>query len=448
MSAKPPPSKVGAHTKPEKLAADGASPTFSFFKGDEDVLVTRGPKPFEWEAAAAMVRQHLSDALNASNISFLLGSGCSSLLRDGKQVGIPTMAPMASEFVGTVGKDDDPLFTTEAERQTLLKTLGLKIVDEEYTRNLERLMETLLGFERILPNSTKADFKSAAPAVQSVIKKITRYITERCTVGAFSLGDDSLLGLYQAFYRKLVYRDRSLPKPWVFTTNYDLFNETAMDRLSVPYSNGFSGSVERRFNPSTFRYALAEQLDLSARKWTSVDNFIYLCKLHGSISWVEDRRGLFPIRELASAATGDKRVMIYPTPAKQNSSLGSPYSDLFREFQTRIVRDQSVLVVLGYSFSDEHINNIIFQALTVPNFRLVIFSPADTTGVLQTLRELGDPRIWMIGGEGPTSTRKAHYFDVFVEKFMPEPPGDRVDTAIKKVLENLLGGKPEESDET
>ena len=71
------------------------------------------------------------------------------------------------------------------------------------------------------------------------------------------------------------------------------------------------------------------------------------------------------------AAAKDSRVMIYPTPMKQNASFGSPYSDLFREFQARIVRDQSVLVVVGYSFNDEHVNNLIYQALTIPTFRLV-----------------------------------------------------------------------------
>lgn len=90
-----------------------------------------------------------------------------------------------------------------------------------------------------------------------------------------------------------------MPRPWLFTTNYDLFNETAMDRLGLPYANGFSGVVERRFNPATFRYALAEQLDLTNRKWSAVDGFVYLCKIHGSISWTEDDHGLFPIRETA-----------------------------------------------------------------------------------------------------------------------------------------------------
>jgi hypothetical protein len=129
--------------------------------------------------------------------------------------------------------------------------------------------------------------------------------------------------------------------------------------------------------------------------------------------------------------------MIYPTPAKQNASFGYPYSDLFREFQHRTVRDQSVLFVIGYSFGDEHINNIIFQALTIPTFRLIAFCSPDASGVVQRLRALNDPRIWIIGGDGPDGTRKGHYFDVFVNNFMPEPPGNKIDTAIEKVMTDL-----------
>jgi len=102
------------------------------------------------------------------------------------------------------------------------------------------------------------------------------------------------------------------------------------------------------------------------------------------------------------------------------------------------VRDQSVLVVVGYSFSDEHVNNLIFQALTIPTFRMVALLPPDAGGVAQKLRSLRDPRIWLIGGAGPKNGTKAHYFDTFVENFMPESPGDKVDTAVKKVLQELI----------
>ncbi len=416
--------------------------SFSFLKGSEDVVALRGPKPFDWTPATALVRQNLADAFNATHISFLLGSGCSSFVKDGVECGIPTMGPMASEFIAKVGPVDDPQFITEVERKLLLDVLGLDVTADEYKRNLERLMEVLLGFEHVLARSARAELKDMRAVVASLIAKVTHHVRLKCIRGRFIDGDDTVLGLYQAFYRKLVYRDRSLPKPWVFTTNYDLFNETAMDRLSIPYANGFSGSVERRFNPSVFRYALAEQLDVSSRKWSSVDNFVYLCKLHGSVNWIEDAQGLFPIREISADSALADRIMIYPTPTKQSTSFGSPYSDLFREFQHRIVRDQSVLVVLGYSFSDEHVNNIIFQALTVPNFRLVLFAPPDAGGTIGKLRALGDPRIWIIGGPGPAVGRSAHYFNTFVEHFMPEPPGDRVDEAVKKVLDTLIARPP------
>ena len=64
--------------------------------------------------------------------------------------------------------------------------------------------------------------------------------------------------------------------------------------------------------------------------------------------------------------------MIYHT-AKDRSTLMTPYSDLFRTMENRIVQKNSVLVVLGYSFSDDHINRVILNGLSVPTFRLVVF---------------------------------------------------------------------------
>lgn len=412
---------------------------FSFFKGGEDVVAPKGGDDFDWEKGALRVRENLHDALNAKNLAFLFGSGCSSLIVDSTQRGIDTMAPLAKEFLGAVPGVDDTRFPSAVDREALTKHLGLDLKAEEFASNLERLMEVLYSFQFVLKRSSSEEMGKGKAAIESLIDKVTAFVTQKCSDAPFSKGDPTIVDLYQAFYRKLVYRDRTLPRPWIFTTNYDLLSETALDRLGMPYCNGFSGTVERRFNPTTYRYALAEQLDLTSRKWAAVDSFIYLCKLHGSINWIEEGGSLFPIREVpAGAITKGSRVMIYPTPMKQNASFGSPYSDLFREFQGRIVRDQSVLFVVGYSFSDEHVNNLIFQALTVPTFRLVAFLPPDATGLAQKLRSLHDPRIWLIGGAGPKDGTKAHYFDTFVDKFMPESPGDKVDTAVKKVLQELI----------
>ena len=409
---------------------------FSFFKGGDDVVAPREGDNFEWASASAKVREHLHDALNAKHLSFLFGSGCSSLVVDGTQRGIPTMAPLAKEFLAGT---DDAIFPSDSERAALIDHLGFELDAAEFSSNLERLMEVLYSFQFVLKRSSSKDMAKGKAAVDSLIDKITLFVTRKCSDAPFSAGDATIVDLYQTFYRKLVYRDRTLPRPWVFTTNYDLLSEMALDRLGMPYCNGFSGTVERRFNPTTYRYALAEQLDLSSQKWAAVDNFIYLCKLHGSINWVEEGGSLFPIREISAEKAPEKgRVMIYPTPMKQNASFGSPYSDLFREFQARIIRDQSVLFSVGYSFSDEHVNNLIFQALTVPTFRLVALLPPDASGMTQKLLSLKDPRIWIIGGNGPAEGTKAHYFDTFIEHFMPESPSDKVDTAVKKVLQELI----------
>jgi len=412
---------------------------FSFFKAGEDVVAPKEGSPFDWDKAAVRVREHFHDALNARHIAFLFGSGCSSLKKDDAQVGIATMAPLAAEFLGTKPGVDDKRFPSAAERKALADHLGFDLNALEFSSNLERLMEVLYSFQFVLKRSKNPEMTNGAKAIDSLIEKITAFITHSCSAGPFAIGDATVVELYQSFYRKLIYRDRTLPRPWVFTTNYDLFNETAMDRLAMPYCNGFSGTVERRFNPATYRYALAEQLDLSNRKWAAVDSYIYLCKLHGSINWVEEGGTLFPIREVSLsdvAKTG--RVMIYPTPMKQSASFGSPYSDLFREFQSHIVNEQSVLFVLGYGFNDEHVNNIIFQALTVPTFRLIAMLPPNVKGVPEKLRALKDPRIWLIGGSGLIENTYAHFFDTFVEKFMPEPPGDKVDTAVTRVLRELI----------
>lgn len=405
-----------------EATADGG---FSFVRNGD-----HGTQRLDWDRGPEQVRKVLGEALGARNVAFLLGAGCSSMTVDGAEVGISTMKPLAEEFCAA--DDLDAAWGFDTADRSCLAGHGLSLAGE-YTSNLERLMETLHALRFVLTRSDDAGDGEELARVEGMIAKIQSFLWERCTTGSFAKGDDTVLSLYESFYRRLVLRDRSLPRPWIFTTNYDLFSERAMDRLGLPYANGFSGVVERRFNPATFRYALAEQLDISNRKWSAVDGFVYLCKLHGSISWTEDDHGLYPIRE-TWPQTAPSKVMIFPTPAKQNSSLGSPYADLFREFQSRIVREQSVLVTMGYAFGDEHINNIIYQALTIPTFRLVVFAAPDSAGEIGKLRALGDPRIWIIGGNGPPGGAPAHYFSTIVEHLLPRQPSDRIDEAVKQVL--------------
>ena len=238
----------------DTAADDVPTHTFYFIRG-----VHGEAGECEWPVDVEKVRQALGESLNARNVAFLLGAGCSSSMVDHQQVGVPTMAPLAKEFTKS-RETDDPSFPTTKERELLLRQLGVDISAEEYSRNLERLMELLFSLRFALQRSSLESASAQLHTVDSLIGKIQTFLRTKCTQGAFTSGDNTVMALYESFYRKLVLRDRSLPRPWIFTTNYDVFNETAMDRLGLPYANGFSGVIERRFNPATFRYALAEQL--------------------------------------------------------------------------------------------------------------------------------------------------------------------------------------------
>jgi len=407
-----------AETTPENAhtstASDGKpKSSLKFFKGGVNVLSDYS------DDHNKLVQRELTKALSAKNLSFLLGAGCSSYIIDGEEKGVPTMKPLAEEFIKNKSGElegDDPF--------KRIVEYGVRL--EHFNHNLEDLLQILFS----LLSFVQIGRRKKGKFVQDAIEQITDYLYNKINL---SKGDE-VLNLYQSFYKRIFFRERSLPRPWVFTTNYDLLNEHALDTLGIAYCNGFSGGLTRRFNPSTFKLTLAQELDVSANRWVAVDNFVYLCKLHGSISWVrDDKQGLWPFKEVMPDTQPSQQMMIYPTPAKEGQSLGSPYSDLFREFQGRVVREQSVLLVMGYSFSDEHINNIIYQALTIPSFRLIIFADPDSEGDIAKLKALDDPRIWIIGGQN-----QEHFFKKIVENLLPEPPAEETEDAIKK-LQNALG---------
>jgi hypothetical protein len=417
--------------------ANGESPpakNITYFKGSNRLISIDLTNPDQKNLASAM-KGDLLDAMNSKYLGFLFGSGTSSQRNaEGVELGVPTMVPMASQLFS----NDSSTHLDQGEIDLFQTTFDIKLNDDRYRTNLEYLMETLFGVRFILQRSGMTDNQDRLHFVDGLIAKVSTHIKELCLTGAFSSGDNTVLNTYTQFYRRLVQRDHSLPRPWVFTTNYDLFSETAMDRAGIPYLNGFMGSIERRFNPAVFRYALSQQMDLASRKWSTVDSLVYFCKLHGSISWESRGEGMFPVVETNPELIANEQLLIYPTPAKQGASFVSPYSDMFREFQTRVAREQSVLISIGYSFGDEHVNNILFQALTIPTFRLIIF--ADTRNeVVNRLLQLEDPRVWVLCTEDRGAAWKGHYFSSFVDLFMATEGDDPADLAVEKVLIDLLG---------
>jgi hypothetical protein len=432
-----------------------------FYKGKENKL--EGKQDFN--EVIEIVKKEFSKVLESKNLSFLIGSGCS--LGPG---GIPTMVELAKNFFNPAKDILDNMSATlkglvlQDSHKIILNDNGIDISKEPFISNIETFLGTLYSYkfylEQIEDNTKLAD-------INNVINQTKKFILYQCLNEDNTGKDSNISSNYRDFYRRLSLRDSNLPKPNVFTTNYDLYSEKAMDDLGIHYTNGFSGFIERFFNPAIFNYALAEQMDISSFKWNIIDSFIYFFKIHGSVNWIEKQEGnkLFKIRELQNASfeslEKEANLMIYPSPIKQNASLGSPYSDLFREFQKRIAQNQSVLVTMGFSFGDEHINNLIYQALTIPTFRLVIFSDMGyytgqdqniTRENINRLRELNDPRIWIIGSdkefevipaEGDNeekwneinSAAGLFHFSTIVNQLLPDWSENKIEDQNEKLIE-------------
>jgi len=137
---------------------------------------------------------------------------------------------------------------------------------------------------------------------------------------------------------------------------------------------------------------------------------LHLYKVHGSINWRRRSTAASDViishADPAETEYGD--VMIYPSPLKVTEMNGYPYSEMFRHFSSHIHQPQSVLVTIGYSFQDSHINRLIYQALSIPSFVLIIVTPdvlapesGKPVGIyheIWRLKELNSKRILIVTG--------------------------------------------------
>lgn len=213
---------------------------------------------------------------------------------------------------------------------------------------------------------------------------------------------------HEKFIKALLQRPLNLRRANIFTANYDLAFEYAFDKLGVHYIDGFSGFHKRFFKPETFEYDIFYPGSTTSGKVQRIEKVVRYFKLHGSLSWINsesrDSNNLYGIEEkpleLIESLKKKGEILIYPSAVKKSYTLDLPYSELFRQFASTITQSQSVLVTIGYSFGDDHFNDIIYQALSNPTFTLIVVDFQGTRNeYINSLKELNDPRVIILEGE-------------------------------------------------
>jgi hypothetical protein len=133
----------------------------------------------------------------------------------------------------------------------------------------------------------------------------------------------------------------------IFTTNYDLLIEQALERAHAPYFDGFTGSSEPFFDPSS-----VASNDLPAR-WTR------LWKLHGSLGWAANARG-----EVVRTGQANATHLVFPEHLKYDQTQKAPYAALFDRLRAFLMTPDTLLIATGFSFADAHISARIDECLS------------------------------------------------------------------------------------
>lgn len=199
---------------------------------------------------------------------------------------------------------------------------------------------------------------------------------------------------HEDFVRWIARMPRAHPVE-IFTTNYDVLIETALEAERVPAFDGFVGCNRPFFSHDT----LIRPESAPGAAWTR------LWKVHGSINWQLDTvRGR---QRVVRTGPHNEGEMILPSHHKYDESRKQPYSALLDRLTRALERDDAILFVCGYSFSDDHINAIIFDALEAkrrPHVIALQYADPEDGSVLAeraarylNLMALG-PRVAHIGG--------------------------------------------------
>lgn len=178
----------------------------------------------------------------------------------------------------------------------------------------------------------------------------------------------------------------------IFTTNYDLFIEKALDEILPQTPLIFNDGAKGYFN----RYLDGANFNKSFSYRGLNDNYIdelpsiSLIKPHGSVNWKKDNNQI-----LVTDKVERDPVVVKPTGYEnQETFLNNHFHDMLRIFQLELDKPQSVLFVIGFSFQDQHISQMIRRALN--NRELIIeclcYEEEDEETILKNLGMQDKPR--------------------------------------------------------
>ncbi len=286
----------------------------------------------------SFIQQALSQ--NRKPIGFFIGAGCPLSVRvethKDDEVVNNALIPDVSGLTTIIAErmTNDP-----ALADTWLRLINAVKDDGQDSENIEFLLSRIRQLHGVAGNGKVRDLSAAE--LTALDEKICSVISEEV---------NRELPTRNTAYHDLAVWTRSVHRAQpvhLFTTNYDLLLEQALEESSAPYFDGFIGS-RRAF----FDLGAVEDEGLLPARWTR------LWKIHGSLNWRLDKGSVVRTTEKFGGS-----YLIYPSHLKYDQSRKMPYLAMLDRLKSFLLKPSSVLFICGYSFADDHINDIIMRSL-------------------------------------------------------------------------------------
>jgi hypothetical protein len=284
-------------------------------------------------------------AIKSSEVVFFLGAGASV------KAGVPATYSFVEEYVKSI---EEP-----AKKDTIIKIVN----------TLERWKKGEIDVELLLETLTKLKDKDHEPLlpfypggtyileehheIEPLIDDLKNFIKSK-----------GLVSEEKIEYLKPLCESIEKSKPLdVISVNYDTCIEQFCEKYNLIHQDGF----DDKWNPRIFEEANTD---------------IRLYKLHGSVTWYQSKNRdykkltVFTENTEITLSGGKKaeNLMLYPM---QELDYVGPLLELLVEIKHLLESEScKLLVVVGYSFRDGHITEILWDAAKInKNLHLILIDP-------------------------------------------------------------------------
>lgn len=287
--------------------------------------------------------KQLRQALAADKLAvgFFLGAGCPCAVRiAGEKEG--TDRPLIPDIKGLTSDIHGKMIALKDHAATYKKLTDVLAEDGETSPTIETMLNRIRSLREVAGNVAVRGLTFAE--LDMLDRQICLSIKE--TVSC-SLPNDATP--YHSLARFI--GTQRYPLTELFTPNYDLLVEQSLEACHVPFFDGFVGSSKPFFDQR------AVEEDQIPARWAR------LWKLHGSVNWRFNKTTKSVFRSL-EGSDGDE-LLIHPSHRKYDESRRMPYFVMIDRLRAFLRSNQKpvVLFVVGYSFSDDHLNEAIVENL-------------------------------------------------------------------------------------